>query len=160
MKSKTYLYSLLQLLLFTEHQATFSWRNEMQLNNYGFAEVGEWRLKENLKSGITFQLNNFEKERVIYAFVVDGETKYIGICDSNTTTLKSRMNRYKNLQGAGTNERIAIEIRNCLKSGKAVRIFALKPPSSLDYKDLNVDLIKGLENPLIESLRPDWNIQK
>lgn len=132
----------------------------MQLSNYGFAEVGEWRLKEDLKSGITFKLNNFEKERVIYAFVVDGETKYIGVCDSSTTTLKNRMNRYKYLQGAGTNERIAIQIRNCLKSEKAVRIFALKPPSSLYYKDLNVDLIKGLENPLIETLRPEWNIKE
>jgi len=132
----------------------------MRLDNYGFVEVGEWKLKEGLRSGITFKLNNFQGERVIYAFVVEGEGKYLGVCENSTTTLRDRMGRYKSLQGAGTNERIARKIKDCLKHGKAVKIFALKPESTLQYKSLNIDLIKGLENPLIEKLRPEWNIQK
>jgi hypothetical protein len=64
------------------------------------------------------------------------------------------------MQGAGTNERVANKIKECLEQGKVVKIFALKPESTLLYKGLNVDLIKGLENPLIEKLKPEWNIQR
>jgi len=117
-------------------------------------------VKKNLKSGITFKLDNFENERVIYAFVVEGEAKYIGVCENSTTTLRDRMGRYKSLQGAETNKRIARKIEDCLGRGKAVKIFALKPESILQYEGLNVDLVKGLENPLIEKLKPGWNIQK
>jgi hypothetical protein len=53
----------------------------MILSEYGFVEVGEWKLKEGLRSGVTFDLHNFEKERVVYAFVVDDEAKYVGVCD-------------------------------------------------------------------------------
>jgi hypothetical protein len=69
------------------------------------------------------------------------------------------MSRYKDLQGAGTNKRIANKIKGCLERGKSVKIFVLKPESTLQYKGLNVDLVKGLENPLIEKLKPEWNIQ-
>jgi len=132
----------------------------MELRNYGFVEVGEWRLKESLKSGITFNLNKLGDERVIYAFAVDDKTRYIGVCENSSTTLKDRMGRYRSLQGAGTNKRIAIKIRDHLKCKKVVKIFALKPESIYQYKSLNVDLVKGLENPLIKELRPEWNIQK
>ncbi len=131
----------------------------MKLDNYDFVEVGEWKLKETLNSGITFELNRFEQERVIYAFM-EGNIKYLGVCQNSTTTLKNRMDRYKSMQGSGTNKRIAKKIRVCLKRGKSVKIFALKPKSTLKYKSLNVDLVKGLENPLIEKLNPDWNKQK
>jgi hypothetical protein len=67
------------------------------------------------------------------------------------------MGRYKSMQGAGTNERIATKIKECLEKGEAVKIFALKPELSCDYKGLSVDLVKGLENPLIERLQPEWN---
>jgi len=132
----------------------------MELNNYGFVEVGEWKLEESLKSGVTFELYNFKEERVGYAFVVADEVKYIGVCNNTSTTLKNRMSRYQGLQGAGTNKRIANKMKDCLKRGKAVKIFALKPESAFQYKGLNVDLIKGLENPLIDKLKPEWNIQK
>ena len=132
----------------------------MELDKYDFVEIGEWKLKKGLKSGITFKLNKFEDERVIYAFVVEDKVKYIGVCENSTTTIKDRISRYKSLQGAGTNERIAGKIKDCLKDGRTVRIFALKPKSTLLYKDLKIDLIKGLENPLIKKLNPEWNIQK
>jgi hypothetical protein len=135
--------------------------NKLEIEElYGFERVGEWKSDERSKSGITFELEKFKGNRVIYAFVVDSEVKYIGVCENTTTTLKDRMSRYKNLQGGGTNERIAKEIKTCLKQGKSVKIFALRPPASeYKYKDLNIDLVKGLENPLIEKLKPAWNIQ-
>jgi hypothetical protein len=132
----------------------------MIFSAYGFVKVGEWKLEKGLKSGVTFKLHKFERERVVYAFVVHGEVKYVGVCDNTTTTLRDRMSRYRRWQGAGTNKRIAKKIKKCLKQGQSVKIFALKPTSTLQYKGLNVDLVKGLENPLIEKLKPEWNKQK
>ena len=124
-------------------------------------------MDESTKSGIDFELNDFEDERVIYAFVVDGKVNYIGICESSKTTFKDRMKKYKYLQGGGTNERIAKEIKKCLEDGKTVEIFALKPELLVQYKGLEiknkgleVDLVRGLEYPLIEKLNPKWNIMK
>jgi len=152
--------------------------DKMDLRNYGFVKVGRWKLNENIKSGIDFELMDFKEERVIYAFVVDGETKYIGICESSKTTLEGRMKKFRNLQGGGTNERIANEIKKCLEDGKTVEIFALKPELVVQYKGLEltiqhndvelviknkgleVDLVRGLEYPLIEKLNPEWNIMK
>jgi len=135
-------------------------RGEKFIKNLGFIKVGEWKLKvSGDKKDINFQLKMFEKERAIYAFVVDHEVKYIGICDSDNTTLKDRMRRYKYKQGGSTNARINDEIKNCLLKQKQVEIFALKPKEQYTYKSLNIDLIKGLENPLIKELDPEWNIQ-
>jgi len=136
----------------------------MELNNYGFIEVGECKTKNSLKSKVAFEIHNLKEKRVVYAFVVDDKAKYIGICAKPKITLKDRMGRYQSMTGDSTNERIAGEIKKCLKRGKAVKIFALKPESSLlrkgFYKGLKVDLVKGLENPLFESLDLKWNIQK
>lgn len=129
------------------------------LDHYGFLEAGRWMLKEGLKSGITFELYGFEKARVVYAFVVDVEVKYVGVCSNSKTTLKDRMGRYKSWQGGGANERIAKRIRKRLAQDEIVKIFALKPESSCQYRGLIVDLVKGLENPLICELQPEWNIQ-
>ena len=132
----------------------------MILNNYGFTEVGKWELKEDTKSGITFSLTDYEDDRVIYAFVVDEEVKYIGVCESNTTTLKEKMNKYENLQG--DSKRIAGKIKECLTQGKDVNIFALRQELGclFEYKGLTVDLLKGIENPLIEELKPEWDKEK
>jgi len=98
-------------------------------------------VKREFKERGAFELYNFEEERVVYAFVVDNKEMYVGICSNTNTTLKKRMRRYQSRQG------------------RAVKIFTLKP-ESLPYKGLNVDLVKGFENPLIERLNPKWNIQK
>ena len=129
----------------------------MNLKNYGFVKVGRWKLNENIKSGIDFELNDLEEERVVYAFVVDGKVKYIGICEKKT--LKDRMNDYKLLRGGDADNRIAEKIKNHLKNEITVEIFALKPKSGLirQYKGLDVDLVGGLKRPLIEELDPEWN---
>ncbi len=133
-------------------------RVKMLIKNLGFEKIGEWKLK-NSENEITFKLEKFKKERVIYAFVVDCKVKYIGVCDSDNTTLKDRMNRYKYKQGGSTNKRINNKIKSYLLKQKSVEIFALKPKSECKYKNLDVDLVKGLENPLIKELNPEWNIQ-
>jgi len=137
--------------------------NGMDISVYNFVIAGEWIRNLTVKSGITYQLTAFASDRVIYAFVVDGLPKYIGICEKDTTTLKDRMSRYQNQQGGNaqqglsTNKRISIEIKQILDQGKKVEIYALKPTTKQVFVDLQVDLVKGLENPLIAKLKPTWN---
>ncbi len=129
----------------------------MELSKFGFISAGEWITKATIKSGIAFILTEFAEDRVVYSFVVDGIPKYIGICEKDTTTLKKRMRRYSSKQGTGTNERILAEIKHLLDRGKKVEIHALKPAAEYIYAGLQIDLIKGLENPLIRRLNPEWN---
>lgn len=133
------------------------------LKKYGFKIVGEWEKSErNNKSGITFNIDQkWKRKRVIYAFVINGEIKYIGICQSYNTTLEKRMERYRSKQGGGTNSYIANKIKCSLDNKKKVEIHAVDPASKkVKYYGLEVDLVKGLENPLIAKLKPKWNKQK
>ena len=102
----------------------------------------------------------YEDERVLYAFQSDKDIKYIGICDNTSTTLKDRMTRYQGMSGSGANERIAGLIRDELNKGCNVDIYVLLPNGVYTYKDFNIDMIKGLEFPLIGKLKPHWNKQK
>ena len=132
----------------------------MYLEEFGFVEVGNWLLRGSVKSGVSFELSRYHNDRVIYAFLVDGNPRYVGICDKSTTTLKDRMSRYRGRVGGGTNERIATAIRGELERGGTVKILALKPHRSIQYRGLHIDLVKGLENPLLKAIDPDWNIHK
>jgi len=75
-----------------------------ELEKIGFVKVGKWYF--NGKGLLSFIINKIKRKRVLYAFVIDDEVKYIGSCEERMTTFKERMKRYKYKQGAGTNERI------------------------------------------------------
>ena len=131
-----------------------------RLLELGFQKVGECQRDTNLKSGVRFIVNNLRNDRVIYAYEVEGRVKYIGVCHNTNTKLKDRMSRYQAMQGAGTNEKITKLIRECLEKGQQVNIMAWKPDNKLKLKGITVDLVKGLENPLIGELNPEWNTQR
>jgi len=95
------------------------------LERHSFKEAGGWDVDPKVKGGVRFRLKAFQNHRVLYAFVVDGVVKYVGVCDAADTTLRKRMGRYQNLIAG--NARIAAEIKTCLSEGQSVRIFALKP---------------------------------
>ncbi|WP_286293100.1 hypothetical protein [Methylomarinovum tepidoasis] len=128
-----------------------------ELEAFGFTEAGYCALDASLKSQVRFRLERLADVRAIYAFVVNDSIRYIGICESEKTTLKDRMGRYQGLVGAGTNERIVGLIKNCLQAGQAVRIFAWIPKVRLRLDGMDVDQIKGFENPLIQRFEPEWN---
>jgi len=109
--------------------------------------------------GIQFTLSQLQTARVLYAFETDGTVRYVGVCSVSTVTLKDRMSRYRGGVGGGTNKRVAGLIKQELNAGTIVNIWALAP-KSVGWKGLAVDLVKGLENPLINALKPDWNRQK
>ena len=124
----------------------------------GFVVAGSCVLDRGLKSGVRFSVIALKAARAIYAFCVDKEIKYVGVCDSSGTCLSDRMARYQGLIGAGTNRRIAALLRSALEAGAKVEILAWVPQDPLEVAGLRVDLVKGLENPLIASIEPEWNI--
>lgn len=129
----------------------------MNLQTYGFVFSGRWEITSSVKSGVTFTLTRHTEDRVVYAFVVNDQPKYIGICEKLSTSLMERMRRYKYRQGTGTNAHVAGKIRQHLMVGKEVQILSLKPEKDLRFTGLEIDLVKGLENPLIQKFQPNWN---
>lgn len=131
------------------------------LSRQGFAPVGCW-LWDRESSHLSFQLDRAEDRRVVYAFLINGAPRYIGICEKDHTFLKRRMERYRSKAGGSTNKRIASEIEHCLKEDAKVEIWALIPKGTTKHKGLPVDLVKGLENPLLARMAsmpgpPLWN---
>lgn len=123
-----------------------------------YFEVGEWYTYDEIKNGVNFRITNYKNGKVIYAFIQKGKVKYIGICKKDITSLRSRLDRYKYLSGGSINKRVAREIKSCLEQGKNIKIYALKPRNEFKYKNLNVDLVKGVGKPLIKKFKPEWNI--
>ena len=113
-----------------------------------------------MKSGVRFQLTQLHDKRAIYAFRVGRVVKYVGVCEKPNTTLKTRMNRYQAMAGSGTNERIASEIKSALQRNKKVNIMALVPKTKVHHRGITIDLVKGLEYPLIEKIRDGWNVHR
>jgi len=122
----------------------------MILESYGFVEAGKWHPSGRRKSKIEARLSRLADKRALYAFVVDNEVKYIGICDNPETTLKKRM------ASQCFNKCMPELIEKALKANEVVKIFALVP-EEFEYKGLKVDLVRGLEYPLIEQLNSKWN---
>jgi hypothetical protein len=132
----------------------------MDLLAFGFREVGAWSLDPSLGGGVRFDLTAHGDERVVYAFAVKGTIKYIGVCDDAGTTLRERLTRYQSRAGAVTNERIVGLVQQELRAARPARILARTPDRVLEVGGLEIDLVKGLENPLIHAVRPEWNIRR
>ena len=134
-----------------------------ELINFGFKKAGRCELSNNYVSGVDIILNQFKEERVIYCFVVDDTIKYIGICEGQNRTLDMRMKKYRSRadhqkNNTGTSLEIIKKIKKCLEKDKIVEIFAHKPPNNYIYKNFEIDLVRGLEYPLIEKYRESlWN---
>jgi len=143
--------------MFLKHLWYVKKENMNNFPTHGFLLAGQWVKSATVKSGVTYKLTALASQRVVYSFVVDGVPKYIGICEKDTTPLKDRIQRYKAQVGGSTNERISNNIKQLLDQGKIVEIYALKPSQKVNFVDLQVDLVKGLENPLIARFKPEWN---
>jgi hypothetical protein len=141
------------------------------LGKYGFKKVGRWYIKDDTHN-LDFEfydeqdVEELKNKRVIYAFVFDKEVKYIGICKDEKTTLENRMEKYKNKQGGGTNERIHYEIKNCLinrkvnrKRKKEVEIYAIEVGKKEELVRKIAETIedKDVERLLIIRFDPVWN---
>jgi hypothetical protein len=125
------------------------------LTRAGFVRVGEWRLTE---SGDGLVLDG-RAERIagVYVYTVDGEVRYVG---SAQRGLNRRFQRYITSKTMRTSARIRGKIIECLKKDSPclVEVFTLSPPA-FDWGGLPVDLVAGLEEGLIRSMKDLWNIR-
>ncbi len=127
-----------------------------RLLEIGFQPVGHWLLGEH---GPVPHLRALSESRnILYAFVTDGEVKYIGKTVQN---LKARMLAYQRPSSSqSTNIRNNRNIHDLLRTGKTVDIFGLPDNGLLHYGAFHINLAAGLEDSLISVIRPEWNGQR
>lgn len=121
----------------------------------GFEPAGHWLLeREKLRCELT---RHAAQRNILYAFVCDGEVKYVG---KTRGSLSSRMSAYRT-PGKGksnsTNVGNHARIRELLAEGVAVEIFALPDNGLLHYGPFHLNLAAALEDDIIRLLNPEWN---
>ncbi len=96
-----------------------------------------------------------QSANVLYAFVGDGKVLYIG---KTTQQLKKRLYGYQNPRSTqATNLRGNVAITQELSDGRPVIICALPDNGLLKLGGFHLNLAAGLEDSLINDLRPPWN---
>lgn len=124
-----------------------------RLYEIGFQKAGTWSLKG---EELTLQLDNLaERQNVLYAFVTGSIVKYVG---KTTQSLQRRMFGYQKPNvDQRTNWRNRIAIVELLKRGQQVDILALADTGLLRYGSFHLNLAAGLEDSIIQTLKPEWN---
>lgn len=119
----------------------------------GFTYAGQWSVDG---SELEFVLTHFAtSENVLYAFISEGEIKYIG---KTVQALSKRLYGYQNPgKTQSTNIKNNSNIKKILLSGNTVDIFVLPDNGLLHYGGFHVNLAAGLEDSLINTLKPEWN---
>ncbi|HQY87171.1 MAG TPA: GIY-YIG nuclease family protein [Tepidisphaeraceae bacterium] len=128
-----------------------------RLIEIGFEQVGDWSLENGT---LKFVLKScHQKSNVLYAFISDGVVKYVG---KTTQTLNARMSAYKTpgSKSQSTNIRNRGNIVALLEQSYQVTIWALPDNGLIHYGRFHFNLAAGLEDSLIKTIRPDWNIRK
>jgi hypothetical protein len=124
-----------------------------RLYEIGFQKAGAWSLKG---EELILQLDNLaERQNVLYAFVTGSTVKYVG---KTTQSLQRRMFGYQKPNvDQRTNWRNRIAIVELLKRGQQVDILALADTGLLRYGSFHLNLAAGLEDSIIQTLKPEWN---
>ena len=124
-----------------------------RLIEIGFKCVGHWKLDNGRP--VCELTSQKETPNVLYAFVSNGEIKYIG---KTTQSIKGRMTSYQNPGPTqSTNIKNNKNIKNLLESGASVDIFILPDTGLLHYGSFHINLAAGLEDSLISDISPPWN---
>jgi hypothetical protein len=123
-----------------------------ELLRAGFRLLGEWVLA----GPGEFVLNvRAPAESGVYAFVVDGWIRYIGLTQ---TGLRTRMDHYRRgHKRQRTSARVKSLIAAALKDGRTVKVLIATPEAS-NWHGLPVNTAAGLEAGLIRKMRPEWNM--
>ena len=124
-----------------------------RLIEIGFQQAGHWRLEN---GSLVPEISRLATQRnILYAFICDGEVKYIG---KTASTLAGRMRGYRNpAETQTTNIRNNSRIREIIEGGGTVDIYALPDNGLLHYGAFHLNLAAGLEDDLIRVINPDWN---
>lgn len=125
-----------------------------RLLNIGFIKIGYWELLDGqLHYVMTESFHDVCNN--LYAFVCDGEVKYIG---KTTRLLKRRMYNYKKPGlSQSTNIKNNAFIREALLQNIAVDILALPDNGLMHYGPFHLNLAAGLEDSIIKTINPEWN---
>jgi hypothetical protein len=124
-----------------------------RLFEIGFQRAGRWSLEG---EELMLQLDELaDRPNVLYAFVTGSTVKYVG---KTTQSLQRRMFGYQKPNvDQRTNWRNRIAIVELLKRGQQVDILALADTGLLRYGSFHLNLAAGLEDSIIQILKPEWN---
>ncbi len=124
-----------------------------RLLEIGFQPAGHWHI---VNDELSFELlRHGSQQNVLYAFVSDGDVKYVG---KTVRTHTKRLYGYKNPgRGQSTNIKNHANIKELLGSGAAVDILVLPDNGLLHYGQFHVNLAAGLEDNIISVVQPEWN---
>jgi hypothetical protein len=125
-----------------------------RLEAIGFRRVGVWMIQD---ERITLTLDECgNSKNILYSFVIDQEPVYIG---KTVQKLKQRLYGYANPGPTqSTNIRGNKNISESIANGKTVEIFALPDHGLLYFGGFHLNLAAALEDSLVLSLRPIWNM--
>jgi hypothetical protein len=125
-----------------------------RIEEIGFRNCGLWSASED--GAIKLTLSEYaQNANVLYAFVGAGKVLYIG---KTTQQLKKRLYGYQNPRGTQlTNKRGNEAIAKSLSAGERIEIYALPDNGLLRLGGFHLNLAAGLEDSLINDLRPPWN---
>jgi hypothetical protein len=123
-----------------------------QLISAGFKESGVWRLDESARARF---VGEAPIDPGVYAYVVDEDVCYVG---SAQRGLRRRLRTYEITETMRTAFRIRGLITEALETGAKVRVLTAVPEAIL-WNGIPINSIAGIEEGLIRSLRPRWNIR-
>jgi hypothetical protein len=131
--------------------------NLRELLKLGFRQIGTFFLK---RQELQFILTSCKNDTGSYAFVVDGEVKYVGV---TSNTLYARMNGYKN---PGPSQETNKRINPRIAQAGGVQIYFLTENEIAKFKtvirrdeiekEIPTDM-NTFERFLISMLKPQWN---
>ena len=124
-----------------------------RLLNIGFTNIGYWALNnENIKYNLT---SDETTKNILYCFVSNNNINYIG---KTTKVLAKRMRGYQNPgPSQSTNIRVSQKIKELLLKNQPVDIFILVDNGILKHGNFEISLAAGLEDTLINHIKPEWN---
>ncbi len=124
-----------------------------RLLNIGFKKAGEWALVEGeVVCNLEAEANS---SNVLYSFVSGGDILYIG---KTVQPLKRRLYGYqKPAPTQSTNIKGNKLIVQALNAGTPISVFVLPDHGLLHYGGFHINLAAGLEDSLINQVKPLWN---
>jgi hypothetical protein len=124
-----------------------------KLEAMGFRKVADWKIKAGALECFLEDLS--KAQNILYAFVSDGNVVYIG---KTVRSLHQRMYGYRRPHSTqSTNIKGNRLILVALSSGSSVEIYALPDNGLLYYGGFHVNLAAGLEDSLVNAIKPPWN---
>lgn len=117
---------------------------EDHLQNIGFAYLTDWEIRKGRVKAKSIAWDN--ASGWLYAFLSEGDVKYIGIA---TSVLRTRFDGYS----YQINDTVGGNILQLLEAGQEVRIYGAKRPAS-SKQELEIE-----ESELIRRFDPVWNVR-